>query len=381
MFLIAAVGFEGSYTSSIASSPLIDKYKSQGASAQQISGAIKQISGFAYKNVTKDLMLHGFFVVIIGGLALAVSKKKIASTVFLVAMIALGTVDVLLVSSKTVHWDDKGATESQIKETDYTKWILNKEPDTYQYRIAEFSKGKLTTSNLLAFFRFHMFNGYQGAKIRIYQDAKDIAGDENPLLLGLGNVKYIISDGPLKDTVAYKEVYKGSNIIYENKFCMPRSFFADEYKVETGINILTNIRTGVFNPTKVAYLENDINKKIDKPDSTASTKLTKGTIHTLEYEVNATGNNLLIFSEIYYPNGWKAFIDGQETEIYKTDYLLRGIIVPKGKHKVEMKFDSPVYATSKSISTVANIVVLILLGVSIAGFFIAKKKDSDAEKI
>ena len=151
--------------------------------------------------------------------------------------------------------------------------------------------------------------------------------------------------------------------------------------METGINILTNIRTGVFNPTKVAYLENDINKKIDKPDSTASTKLTKGTIHTLEYEVNATGNNLLIFSEIYYPNGWKAFIDGQETEIYKTDYLLRGIIVPKGKHKVEMKFDSPVYATSKSISTVANIVVLILLGVSIAGFFIAKKKDSDAEKI
>jgi hypothetical protein len=282
--------------------------------------------------------------------------------------------DIVHISASTLHWDTKSQKDSYFQKTQDIDWILNKDTDTYQYRVAEFSKGKLTTSNNLAYFRIQEFNGYHGAKIRIYQDAVDVAGGENPLLLGLGNVKYLIDDTPKKDTVNFKEVYKVNTIVYENKSFLPRAFFVDEYKIAGGLDILNNIKNLNFNPHKVAFLESDINKKIDKPDSSVFAKLVKADIHNLEYEVNATGNNLLVFSEIYYPAGWKAFIDGAETEIYKTDYLLRSIVVPSGKHKIEMKFNSEAYQKGKSISTVANIFVVILLIAGISGSVINKKK-------
>jgi hypothetical protein len=361
MLLISFFGFENSYTNSVSGSPLIDKLRSQGANAQQISQYVKQVSTYAYKNVISDLMLHSFLLLIVIGMMYMLSIKKITASLFMVVVIGLALFDILNVSAQTLHWDEKSQKDSFVADTDYSKWILNKEPDTYQYRVAEFSRGQLETSNNLAYYRFHSFNGYQGAKLRIYQDAVDVAGGENPFLLGLANVKYIISDAPIKDTVSYTEVYKGKDIVYRNKFAMPRAFFANEYKVETGLNILQNIKEAKFNPYQTAFLEKDINQKIDKPDSTVYAGISKFGIHDIEYDVNASGNNLLVLDEVYYPAGWKASIDGKETEFYKTDYLLRSIVVPAGRHKVEFVFHPDAYYLGKSISIGANLILIFIL--------------------
>jgi hypothetical protein len=361
MLLISFFGFENSYTNSVSSSPLIDKLKAQGANTQQISQYIKQISTYAYKNAVSDLMLHSFLLLIVISMIYLLTIRKVKIQLFMVVVIVIALFDILNISTKTMHWDEKSQKDSFVADTDYSKWILNKEPDTYQYRVAEFSKGQLETTNNLAYYRFHSFNGYQGAKLRIYQDAVDVAGGDNPFLLGLANVKYIISDSPIKDTVSYSEVYKGKSIVYQNKLAMPRAFFANEYKVESGLNILQNIKEAKFNPYQLAFLEKDINQKIDKPDSTVSAKISKFNIHNIEYDVTASGNNLLVLNEIYYPAGWKAFIDGKETEFYKTDYLLRSIVVPAGKHKVEFVFHPDTYFTGKSISIGANLVLIFIL--------------------
>ena len=134
------------------------------------------------------------------------------------------------------------------------------------------------------------------------------------------------------------------------------------------------MRQGNFNPKKTVFIENDINQKIDKPDSSAYIKLVKGDIHTMKYEAFASGTNLALFSEIYYPAGWKAFIDGQETPIIKSDYLFRGIVIPKGKHDIEFVFDSPVYNSSKKISLYANIFVLLILCFGVGGYIFKNKK-------
>jgi len=81
-----------------------------------------------------------------------------------------------------------------------------------------------------------------------------------------------------------------------------------------------------------------------------------------------------VFSEIYYPAGWTAYIDGNETEIYKTDYLLRSIVVPPGHHKVEFKFHPASYYTGKNISIAANSVVVLILLIGVGGFYYKKKK-------
>jgi LPXTG-motif cell wall-anchored protein len=378
MFLISLVGFEGSYKDAVASGPLAQKLQQQGATPQQISQYTQQVATLAYENIISDLRLHSIMIILVIGLAYFYSQKRLALNLFLAGTIIIGVFDILNVSGKTLHWDEKSHKDSFFAETDVTRWLLNKEPDAFQYRIAELNKGRLIYSNFLAYYRLHLFNGYHGAKIRIYQDAVDVAGGENPFLLGLGNVKYIISDEAINDTIMVKEVYKGSNIIYENKLFLPRAFFADEYKVESGINILKNIREANFNPRKIAFVEIGIDKKIDKPDSTAWVKLSKADIHNIEYDVNASGgNNLLVFSEIYYPAGWKAYINGNETEIFKTDYLLRSIVVPLGQHKVEFKFHPVSYYTGESISIAANIIIVLVLVVGIGGFYFKKKKKEE----
>ncbi|HMS64764.1 MAG TPA: YfhO family protein, partial [Ignavibacteria bacterium] len=381
MFIISIVGFESSYTDSVSASSLATKLKQQGATPQQISQYIKQqIIPNAYANSVSDLRLHAFFIILVIGLAYMYATDKLSVKMFLAGTILIAMFDLWNVNLKTLHWDDPGETKSAFAQNDYTDWLLKTNPDPYTYRVAEFSNGRLTTDNTMAFYRLHSFNGYHGAKIRIYQDAIDIAEGENPLLLTLGGVKYIISDKPLQDT-NFVQVFKGTKLIYENKHFIPKAFFADNYQVEKDIAILNNIRDMNFDPEKVAYLEKDINQKIDKPDSLTNVKLVKADIHTLEYEANATGNNLLVFSEIYLPFGWKAYIDGKETEFYKTDYILRSVVVPQGKHKIEFKYEPEVYYTGKSISIGANALLGVILLAGIFGFAKRKKSVSKTDTV
>ena len=381
MFLISIVGFEGSYTDSVSTSSLAEKLKQQGATAQQISQYIKQqIIPNAYANSISDLRLHAFFIALVAGLMFMYATNKVSVKIFLAGTILIAVIDLWNVNFKTLHWDNPGETKNAFAETDFTNWLLKTNPDTYTYRVAEFNGGRLTTDNTMAYYRLHSFNGYHGAKIRIYQDAVDVAEGENPLLLTLGGVKYIISDKPLQDT-SFVQVFKGTKFIYENKNFIPKAFFADGYKVEKDITILNNIREMNFDPRKVAFLEKDINQKIDKPDSTASVKLVKGDIHSLEYEVNATGNNLLVFSEIYLPFGWKAYIDGKESEIHKTDYILRSLVVPQGKHKVEFRYEPEVYYTGKSVSIGANVLLGIILLAGVFGYATNKKKNDSTANV
>lgn len=374
MFLISIIGFEDSYSSAVMNSTLAEKFKQQGATAQQISQYLKQqIIPTAYENIIGDLRLHAFFIVLVVGLAYMYATGKLSVKMFLAGTILIAMIDLWNVNFKTLHWDNPGEDKAAFAETDYTNWILKTAPDTYTYRVAEFQGGSLTTSNNLAFYRLHLFNGYHGAKIRIYQDAIDVAGGENPLLLTLGGVKYIIADKPLADT-NFVQVFKGTKLVYENKRFIPKAFFVNDVKVEKGINILNSIRDNGFDPLKIAYVEKDISQKIDPSDSTAYAKLSESDIHHLKFDVNATGNNLLVFSEIYLPLGWKAYVDGNPTEIYKTDYLLRSIVVPKGKHVVELKYEPEVYTNGKTISIGANVLLALVLAAGVFGYAASRKK-------
>jgi len=383
IFIISIIGFKDSYKNSVLTGPKAQEYKKMGATPQQINQQLGQMAEIAYDNITSDLQLHSFLIILVMALALLYSKKMINYKLFMFSVILIGMFDLWNVNLKTMHWDNKTDAQSAFNETDYTNFILKSNPDTYQYRVVELRQGEPTTTNNYAYFRLQAFNGYQGAKMRIYQDALDVVGGGNPLLLGLANVKYVITDpkDPAADT-SFAPVMKGSKTVAENKMFLPRAFFVNEYKVEQPLTILNNIRAMNFNPRQTAFMEKDINKKIDKPDSTASIKLVKATTESYEYDVTATGNNLMFMSDIYYPAGWKAYIDGQETEIYKTDYMFRSIVVPAGKHKVEIKFQPETYYKGKTITLISNIIVGLVLVVGLVGVFKNKKelKEETEEK-
>jgi hypothetical protein len=81
-----------------------------------------------------------------------------------------------------------------------------------------------------------------------------------------------------------------------------------------------------------------------------------------KYESESTSGGLGVFSEIYYPVGWKATIDGQETPIYRADYTLRALEIPAGKHTIEFTFAPRAYTIGNKVTMVASVLLLLVVG-------------------
>lgn len=92
----------------------------------------------------------------------------------------------------------------------------------------------------------------------------------------------------------------------------------------------------------------------------------------LVYESDSKDKGFAVFSEIYYPKGWNAYVDGALMPHTSVNYILRGMEIPAGKHKIEFKFEPQTYKTGNSVAMFGSILLLIGVG---AGLFLAKKKN------
>jgi hypothetical protein len=100
-----------------------------------------------------------------------------------------------------------------------------------------------------------------------------------------------------------------------------------------------------------------------KYDSGAVIKVTHFDPNTVQYESQSTVDGLGVFSEIYYPKGWHASIDGKEVPILRADYVLRALEIPAGKHAIEFKFEPNAYVMGNKVTTASNwILLLVVLG-------------------
>jgi uncharacterized membrane protein YfhO len=86
---------------------------------------------------------------------------------------------------------------------------------------------------------------------------------------------------------------------------------------------------------------------------------------TIAVRAYASSPALLVLSEIYYPAGWKASIDGMATPIHRTNYILRSVMIPAGTHEVVFTFDPPMYRTGWILSNVSWVITLlcVLIGI------------------
>ena len=185
--------------------------------------------------------------------------------------------------------------------------------------------------------------GYSPAKLRIYQDLIDYGmTDKGGLLRNISDmlsVKYFLSSYTLPQENPFenlKLVFVGDNKnVYENQNFCPKGWFVGSYVVsnsrEQSFNLLNSIDFDVHNK---AILEENLNAKIENP-ANSMVKLTKYNPNNIWFLVENEQASLFVVSEVYYPNGWKAYIDGKPTKIYKTNHVLRSIVIPKGKHEVK----------------------------------------------
>ncbi len=314
----------------------------------------KIVTGMISNEITVGLLL---MLVVLGGFYLY-QKQKIKLAPLTIGLIVVVLFDLWRVNFKPMEMHPRTKTTEAFSTPEYIKYLQN---DTTQYRTLLIENGQPTYDNTFAYYRIQSAYGYSGTKMRQIQDTYDVAGIGNPLLWGLMNVKYIISDRPDSNQVLMP-VFRGEKAVMYNRTVLPRVFFVNRYEVKEGLQILQNIKEMNFIPTDVAYVMNDIGKKIDVPQTGSEVRYTHFGIHDITLHANATGNNLLFLSEAWYPEGWKAYIDGNETPIYRLNYMFRGVIVPQGEHTITMKFTSSAFSLGKQLSLWINILVLVGIG-------------------
>jgi uncharacterized membrane protein YfhO len=115
-------------------------------------------------------------------------------------------------------------------------------------------------------------------------------------------------------------------------------------------------------------------------DSTATIKVTEYLNDKITYTSSSNTNQFAVFSEVYYPHGWNAYIDGQKADYIKVDYVLRGMSVPAGNHTIEFRFEPQSYKTANSLMLVASLLTFALLIAAIVFEFLRGRKTQPAVK-
>lgn len=303
-------------------------------------------------------MAIGLLAVSLGSLYYFIQGKVKFTTFAAVIVLVIGF-DLWRVAYKPMDPQDRTAQQQVFRAPDYVEFLQN---DSTLFRVLHLRQGQVFYDNSLAYWRIQNVYGYHGAKLRAFQDLVDVAGLNNPLVWSLTNVKYVISDQP-DSSAGLGLVYNGrQNKVYTNLSALPRAFFVRRYEVADGLSILSKIRDRAFDPQDVAFFMEDPKLQIEPPHPAARAEFASYSIQDMELKVTTDANNLLFFSETYYPEGWKAYLDGKEIPIYRVNYLFRAVVVPGGIHKLEMKFEPSGFYLGKNLSLVANLVVIGGLG-------------------
>jgi uncharacterized membrane protein YfhO len=111
-------------------------------------------------------------------------------------------------------------------------------------------------------------------------------------------------------------------------------------------------------------------------DSSAFVRLTEYKTNHLKYESNNSSAAPVVFSEIYYPEGWNCYIDGNKTEYFRANYILRSVLVPAGKHAIEWRFEPETYAKGSVFSAIGSFSLIAALGIIFFMTFKNAKKEA-----
>jgi len=234
------------------------------------------------------------------------------------------------------------------------------------------------TNNARPSYHYEQTGGYHGAKLQRYQNYIDHIlrldrGQPNENALDLMNTRYIIARQQLPGTrVAYQDEQTGLMVL-ENTDYVPRAYFVGQTEViDDPQETWQRLRDAAFAPQQTAILPAPLDRPITPIDSasTAEVTLQQYTPREITWQVQTDAPRLLVVSEVYYPAGWTATIDGAPAPIHRVNYLLRAVHVPAGEHTITMRFDPPVHTTGVWVSGVSTAFVyggvLVLLGLPYA---------------
>ncbi|ULC58313.1 YfhO family protein [Flaviramulus sp. BrNp1-15] len=312
---------------------------------------------------TQDTIRTLVLVLLSAGAIFMFLKDKLKEKWVIVSFGVLILFDLVGVDRRYVNNDDfvSGiAMNKPFQANEVDKHILK---DTSHFRVFDLVSGPSKPSY------FHnSLNGYNAAELRRYSEVFEWYVSKNNInVLNMLNTKYVIAQDE-----------QGNLFPYENDEANGNAWFIESLeKIDTPdqeiklLDSLDNKQKAIYTSHKTD--EDVINRYV--VDSLSSIKLIEVKPNYLKYESNNSNDGFAVFSEIYYPEGWKTYIDGQEATHMRVNYILRGMKIPAGKHTIEFKFDPEVVKTGSSIALASSVLLGLLL---IGGLFYEFKKQKSA---
>ena len=357
--------------------------------ANELSGILANLGEMRAELVSSDA-LRSFIIIGIGcSLLWLYASGKLRSSLTIAGITILCLADMWGVNKR--YLNDAQFVPHSIRTETFTKTNTDElilQDTSLDYRVLNFATSTFDDNNTSYWHK--SVGGYHPAKLRRYQEmiehhispemqaaykAIATAGgemdsvDANKFrILNMLNTKYFIFPaGQQRQTVPILNPHAYGNAWFVNKVQYVNN--ANEE-----IDALDSII-----PTETAVVDarfKDVLKGTTESykDSLSSIRLTSYTPNRLTYETNNAQDGIAVFSEIYYPDGWIATIDGEPADIARADYILRSMYVPAGKHTIEMRFDPKSLHVTEGIAYAA--LALMVIGIMIMVIVYRKKLSS-----
>jgi hypothetical protein len=309
--------------------------------------------------LVKDTLRALMFVAIFVGMIWAVMKQKIKSSYILFGLVLLIFIDEFTLSNRFLGKEKfvNSPVEEFFKPTEANKVLM-----------ASTAAGDrvLNLQNPFNENRTSYFNesigGYHGAKIRRYQDLIDycIQSETQRAVQTLQSQSLNFADLQVLNMLNTKFMYAGAdrNAVFSNNFANGNAWIVSDVvpvnSADEEIALVCSI------DTKTQALVDITKFELPQANGDGVIVLKEKTPNKLSYSANVNGGNALaVFSEIYYPKGWIANIDGEETNILRANYILRALEIPQGNHEIVFEFKPKSYFIGNTIMLISSILVLI----------------------
>lgn len=277
--------------------------------------------------------------------AYIVIEKRFSGRKTVISLAMLGVVGAIVVADlggvDRRYMDDEKWSNSAPTEVVPTKAdndILRDKELGFRVYDAD-SRGSARAAN------FHRsVDGYHGAKLQRYDDILNrYIYAQNTEVLAMLNTKYIISGGTAHETYSFGPAWFVGGV---ERVATP----AEELESLANVDLATT-----------AVVNEEVEGVEEYYDASGDVELVEYAPNYLKYEYTAPAEALGVFSEIYYPNGWTAYVDGKEADYFAVNYILRGMVLPEGEHTVEWRFRAPNWTMATTITGIASWLIILSL--------------------
>jgi hypothetical protein len=291
------------------------------------------------------------FILLAGGLIWVYSRKMIDRRFFIGGLMFFIVVDMYNVDKR--YLNDKNFVRKSTAQTPFeadAADIAIQRDTSLDYRVYNTTARPDQDSRTSYFHK--SLGGYSGVKMKRYDELMTYQLDRgNMSVINMLNAKYFIVGGK-----------NGERQAEQNPGAMGNAWFVDNVKIvanaDSEITALDH-----FDPKKTAIVDTRFSSYLNNakltPDSTATVRLNKYEPNDLVYSSQSHGDGLVVFSEMYYKDGWDAFIDGKPADYIRANYVLRAMIVPGGAHTIEFKFEPKKYAWGEKVSLASSLLLIL----------------------